>query len=163
MTITAEELRSILAYNPETGAFTWKVTASNRRQAGELAGCKCKRSGYMLIGYKGVVYPAHRLAWLHVYGTWPTMDIDHINGIPGDDRICNLRLATHQQNMSNRGRQKNNSSGYKGVYRHQEKWRARITVAGKSVSLGVYHNPEEAHRAYAEAASRYNGDFARAK
>lgn len=153
----------MLHYCPETGAFTWKVTASNRRKAGERAGCLCKDTGYNIIGLNGRVQKASRLAWLYVYGEWPVDMIDHINGIRNDDRIENLRCATHAQNLRNRGKQRNNSSGFKGVYRHKNAWRARINVDGRTVSLGLFPNPEEAHQAYAQASVRYHGDFARAK
>jgi hypothetical protein len=163
MALTADYLREVLDYNPETGEFRWKRHMSNRRGAGQEAGCICSRSGYRLIGIKGVVHKANRLAWLYVHGEWPDRFVDHINGKTGDDRIANLRLATHQENLCNRGKPRNNTSGYKGVHRHQGMWRARIAVNGRSISLGLYHNPEEAHRAYAIAAERYHGDFARAK
>ena len=163
MALTADYLREVLDYNSQTGEFRWKKHMSNRRAKGEIAGCLCPRNGYRLIGIKGVVYKANRLAWLYVHGELPALFVDHINGKTGDDRIANLRLATHQENLCNRGKQKNNTSGYKGVHRHQGKWRARIAVNGRNISLGMYHNPEEAHRAYATAAERYHGDFARAK
>lgn len=163
MALTAESLRAVLDYDGETGVFVWKGTLSNRRAAGDQAGCVCKRSGYRLIGINGTVYKACRLAWLYIHGDWPERFIDHINGRTDDDRIANLRLATHQQNLCNRGKQRNNTSGFKGVHRHHDRWRARIAVNGRHVSLGVYVNPEDAHRAYAEAAARYHGEFARAK
>lgn len=163
MAFTAENVRELLSYDPETGVFTWLTTASNRRKQGQIAGCICKRGGYVLIGYKGRIYGAHRLAWLYVHGSWPDRYIDHVNGNPTDNRIANLRLATPAENQRNRRRQNNNTSGYKGVHRHQGMWRARIAVNGRHISLGLYHNPEDAHRAYAIAAERYHGEFARAK
>jgi hypothetical protein len=51
MGFTAENVRELLSYDAETGVFTWLKTASNRRKQGEIAGCLCKRSGYVLIGY----------------------------------------------------------------------------------------------------------------
>jgi len=163
MELTAEFLREILDYNPSTGEFRWKRNLSNRRSQGQVAGCICSRSGYNLIGIRGRIYKANRLAWLYMHGAWPEQFIDHINGVTSDDRLSNLRQATHQQNLCNRKKQANNTSGYKGVHRHQGRWRARIAVKGRHISLGVYSNPEDAHRAYAQAAERYHGDFARAK
>lgn len=163
--LTVDELRDVLSYDPETGIFAWAKTASNRRAAGECAGCLCKNSGYMLIGYKGRVYKSSRLAWFYVHGEWPPGIVDHINGDRTDDRVSNLRIATHSQNLYNRGAQRNNSSGFKGVYWHKptRKWRARIMSDGLSRSLGLYDTPEEAHQAYAFAASKLHGEFAKVK
>ncbi|MDA6380520.1 HNH endonuclease signature motif containing protein [Escherichia coli] len=68
-----------------------------------------------MIMINGKAYPAHRLAWLIVYGTMPDGFIDHINRVRTDNRISNLRLVTHSENMQNRKIQKNNKSGYRGV------------------------------------------------
>jgi hypothetical protein len=165
MALTADYLREVLDYNPETGEFRWKRHMSNRRGAGQEAGCICSRSGYRLIGIKGVVHKANRLAWLYVHGEWPDRFVDHINGKTGDDRIANLRLATHQENLCNRGRQKNNRSGYKGVCLHKpsQKWHARINSKGRQHYLGIFNTPEEAHQAYSLAAQQLHGDFAKTK
>lgn len=164
MKLTASVLRSVLHYDQDTGEFRWIAQASNRRGSGLVAGCLCNKSGYRLIGYKGKVYKASRLAWLYVHGEWPPAIVDHINGDRANDRIANLRLATQAENLRNRGKQKNNTSGFKGVYQHaQNNWRARITKDGRQYCLGLYSTPEEAHRAYAIAAERLHGDFARDK
>lgn len=163
MALTAENLRELLSYDPKTGVFRWLKTASNRRMEGEIAGCVCKRDGYNLIGYKGRVYKANRFAWLYVHGEWPDRFVDHINGVTSDDRIANLRLATHQENLCNRGKQKNNKSGFKGVCLHKpsQKWHARINHKGRQHYLGLFATPEEAHQAYSLAAQNLHGQFAR--
>jgi len=161
MGFTAENVRELLSYDAETGAFTWLKTASNRRKQGEIAGCLCKRSGYVLIGYRGRIYKASRLAWLYVHGEWPSGVIDHINGNRADDRISNLREATQGQNVRNRGKQKNNSSGFKGVSAHQGKWVARLTIDGKTIRASGFDTPELAANEYSKMARLYHGDFAR--
>lgn len=90
-----------------------------------------------------------------------TEQCDHINGDGLDNRRANLRVATHAQNQRNRGRNKNSKSGYVGVRPRGEKWRASITVNGKSIELGTFDTPEDAHEAYKEAAKKYHGRFAR--
>jgi hypothetical protein len=70
VSLTAERLREVLDYNPETGVFTWKVRTSIRVVAGKVAGSVGKR-GYLIIGVGGRNYYAHRLAWLHMTGEWP--------------------------------------------------------------------------------------------
>lgn len=75
----------------------------------------------------------------------------------------NLRLATNQQNQANRPAQKNNKSGYKGVfwYKRANKWRAVIKLDGKQIHLGLFSNPEDAYKAYLEKAKELFGEYAR--
>lgn len=162
--LTAERLREVISYDPETGVFCWRVTLSNRNHAGSRAGCQCSRDDYRLIGIDGVVYKANRLAWLYMTGKWPAHLIDHKNLDRGDDRWDNLREATHSQNLSNRGAQRNNTSGFKGVHFHPQsgRWRARIAKDGKHISLGLHDTAENAHLAYTAAAIDLHGEFAHA-
>ncbi len=90
------------------------------------------------------------------------LQVDHINGDGLDNRRANLRLATNAQNQCNRGMAKHNTSGFKGVtaYGKTGRWLARIWVAGKMVSLGVFDKPEDAGLAYRIAAERLHGEFA---
>lgn len=125
---------------------------SNRVRIGSVAGAKDK-SGYVIIGIKGRLYKAHRLAWLHFYGEWPSFHLDHINGITSDNRIFNLRQCDDFENMQNQGMSTKNKSGYMGVSFDKErcKWQASISVRGKSIGLGRFDCPEDAHRAYLNA------------
>lgn len=91
----------------------------------------------------------------------PGLCVDHINGDPLDNRRANLRLCTHAQNMKNRRLHRNNTSGFKGVWRRRNRWRAEIKVEGQRISLGTFATIEEAAAAYAEGAHRFHGEFAR--
>lgn len=90
----------------------------------------------------------------------PHKCVDHINGNTLDNRKRNLRIASRSQNQHNRGRNKNNTSGFKGVSRYRGRWRARITVNWKEIRLGIFDTPEEAFDAYVAAAKEYHGEFA---
>ena len=85
---------------------------------------------------------------------------DHINGKGLDNRRSNLRLCTHSQNMANRGPQKNNTSGYKGVSMNGAKWRAVIMYKKRSFHLGNHDTREEAAHAYNEKAIELFREFA---
>jgi len=87
--------------------------------------------------------------------------VDHINGDCLDNRKENLRLATHAENLRNRPKSRNNSTGYKGVHRMRTKWRTQITIDGKKQHLGSFINKEDAARAYDAAARISHGEFAR--
>jgi len=88
---------------------------------------------------------------------------DHINGDTLDNRRCNIREATIAQNNMNKGNQKNNTSGYKGVswHKYHNSWKSYITLDKKRIHLGSYQCPKEAAQAYNEAAIKYHGDFAK--
>lgn len=77
----------------------------------------------------------------------------------------NLRIATTAQNQANRGKNRNNQSGYKGVSWHstRQTWTAQIGVEGRNIFLGRFSSAESAYGAYCEAAKRYHGEFARVK
>ena len=89
--------------------------------------------------------------------------IDHINGNTLDNRSCNLREATISQNEMNSKTQKNNKSGFKGVYwsKHNKKWEVRITINGKSKWLKHFDNPKDAAIFYDLKAKETYGEFAR--
>jgi len=91
------------------------------------------------------------------------MIVDHINGDKLDNRKCNLRICTQAQNCCNSKKQKNNTSGYKGVCWHttRKKWFSSIKYNKKNISLGYFNTPEEAYAAYCKAAKELHGEFAR--
>jgi len=144
-------LKALLHYDPDTGEFRWVQTRSNVIKAGDKAGL-ISNEGYARIGLDKVRYFAHRLAWLYMTGEWPAHQIDHINGNRGDNRWCNLRQVTPQQNTWNQ-RNPKGANPYLGAsyVKRMRKWLGYITVHGKRHRLGYYDTPEEAHAAYIRA------------
>ncbi len=157
--LTAEQLRSILDYDQETGIFTWKVRAANRVKAGDAAG-SLGGDGYLQISVQSRRYQAHRLAWLHFHGVWPEDQLDHINRNKTDNRLVNLRDVTQKQNMQNRSKPSNNTSGHPGVSwnKRLSKWQAKIEHNRKQIHLGYFSILEEAVAARKAAEKLYWAD-----
>ena len=150
-----------LEYDRETGHLTWiKPVGARLDFVGKRAGSKYQ-DGYRYIRVKGFRLLEHRVIW--ALSDMPaTVQIDHINGIKDDNRLCNLRMATNSQNSMNKPKQSNNTSGYKGVTFHKGtgKYHAKIGSKGKNKSLGYFDTAEQAHAAYVEASSNVHGEFA---
>lgn len=91
----------------------------------------------------------------------PNMQVDHINGDPFDNRKCNLRVCTQQQNQYNRKKRVNSASGYKGVYALRGRWTALLKYNGKTLYLGMFDSDIEAAKAYNAKAAESFGQFAR--
>lgn len=89
--------------------------------------------------------------------------VDHINGDVTDNRFCNLRIATEQQNAMNKSIQVNNTSGVKGVHhvKRNNKWVARISYKGERIVLGTFDSFDEAVKARKIAEEKYFGEFNR--
>lgn len=149
----AAYMRARLRYDPQTGAFAWIVPTARCIKAGSAAGWK-NSSGHIQIKVDGTSHMAHRLAWLMTFNTFPSGQIDHINGIRDDNRIANLRNVTTGENTQNqRAPRSDNTSGYLGVSfsKAAGKWVAGIGVGRKRIHLGCFDCPETAHLAYIKA------------
>ena len=156
------EARRRFDYDPLTGILTWKNdTKINNSKAGTRAGC-IKADGYRYVRLNNKLYCEHRVCWAMAYPELPRQ-IDHINMVRDDNRICNLRPATNGENGMNKPMQSNNTTGFKGVTFHKgtRKYHAKICFNGTRRSLGYYRTPEEASMAYAKAAGEFHGQFAR--
>lgn len=146
-TLSQKKLKEWLDYDQTTGIFTRKKYKSKVNKTGGLDGY-----GYIHIGIDGKQYKAHQLAWLYHYGEVPNGQIDHINCNRQDNRIENLRVVSSTQNALNR-------STAKGVYKHQNKFRARIKLNGKQHHLGLFDTEELARKAYLTAKKQHLGEF----
>jgi hypothetical protein len=145
-------LKELLQYNPETGVFTWINKMGRRVKAGAKAGCLTKR-GYVQIRINFKSYAAHRLAWLYIHESFPSMSIDHIDGDKTNNAIKNLRLATIAENCQNLKKSRG-KTGFLGVTKDSvrgNRWKASIKLNGKQKHLGWFKTPEEAHQAYIDA------------
>ena len=116
--ITQAQLKSLVTYCPYTGNFTWNGHSSGHN-AGDIVGRNARVGNYIVINLNGKAYNLHRLVFLYMTGELPSSSlfVDHINGIPSDNRLENLRLCTPQQNAFNSRPAKNDTTGVKGISR----------------------------------------------
>jgi len=159
--ITQETLKSRLRYDPDTGKFIWIVKPAGNVKVGQVAG-GLNSEGYLQIRVFGVMYKAHRLAWLYMTGKWPESEIDHIDGARANNRWSNLREATREQNCQNRCLRKDSKTGVKGVglNRKTGKWTAYVRAGGVIHHLGSFESKQLAQEARSGAAKRLHGSFA---
>ena len=152
-----EYLRSVFDYKPETGHLVGKESRGNRK-AGKVVGHKCT-NGYLQVRLNGQNLSVSRVIWIMHHGTVPEQ-IDHINRVRDDNRLCNLRAACQTTNARNKKVPRNNTSGTKGVSfdRQSGKWKARIGVGSGRKTLGLFSTKElaVAARKGAEAALGYH-------
>ncbi len=174
--LTYAEISKLLKYEPETGKFYWlprpvemfsggafrggaeaKAKTWNIRYAGKEAFTSLHNRGYIQAGLLGRGYLAHRVAWLLATGSWPTDQIDHINGNRADNRIINLREVSNLENAKNMTLSKRNKSGVCGVFwlNHINKWWASIRVDGVRKNLGYFADFHDACEARKQAEQKH--------
>lgn len=151
MRLTAERLKQLVHYDPNTGIFT-HIAPRKKIRVGEQAGGIDRDSGYMVLCVDRKRHYAHRLAFLYMTGQWPAQLVDHRDGNRANNAFRNLRDAPrviNQQNM--RHAAITSTSGLLGAFKKRDKWESRIRVAGKILRLGVFSTAVEAHEAYVAA------------
>lgn len=163
---TAEEVRAVLEYDRLTGILRWKYDPTksksrNSRLVGNAAGYADPKSKNVQIRINGRLYLAARLIWLIETGRWPNPEVDHQNRDHGDNRWENLREATRHEQMQNKTKQSNNTSGFKGVrFRpHHGKWEARINSHGRTVWRAYATTAQEAAALRRVALPQFHGEF----
>lgn len=154
--LTQEDVRFLFNYDPDTGIITWKNTECKSVRIGDVVGAKHKY-GYLLVYAYGKNYPAHRIIWLYVHGNFPEKEIDHINHIRDDNRICNLRSVTSSENSRNQTISSRNTTGVTGVSfnKSKNKYQSQIRYRKKDIWLGTFDNIEEAKQSRKQAEIKY--------
>lgn len=128
---------------------------------GERAG-RIVTNGYRYLNFLGKIYLEHRIIFLYHHGYLPKV-LDHIDTDKTNNKIENLRAATHAQNAANMKTPKSNTSGIKGVCydKARDKWSAELKVENKRYKLGRFKTKEEAAEKVREARIRLHKEFAR--
>lgn len=166
-------LRELLTYDRRTGHLFWKrrdakhfasdssrdpesqAKQFNTAFAGKAAG-GLSDDGYARLYINGRSYLAHRVIYALVTGKWPADEIDHENGVKGDNRWANIRPVDRLTNAKNLATRADNLSGITGVgwYPNTRKWRVRITDRGRTITVGSFASFEAACAARASAQAK---------
>lgn len=174
---TPEQLRQLLRYDAKAGKLYWRERGPewfakerirktwNTRFAGKEVGTP-SAYGYPMVEVLGSrPIAVHRVILAMASGEWPE-EVDHIDGVPTNNRLENLRVVSHAENMKNVRRPAHNSSGVSGVSQSKKtgKWRAYITVGGRQRALGHHETFEGAvvARRKAEVAHGFHENHGRA-
>ena len=142
---------SDVSYNAETGLLVCTKSGAFLYAP--------RSDGYLTGEVDGITMLLHRLAWeiYHNKKIPNGLQIDHVNGVRDDNRICNLRLVSRSGNMRNRATPKNNTSGQIGVHysKGEDRWIARIGVKGRKVAIGAFIEKSDAIAARKLAEAEY--------
>ena len=141
-----KDIGDYIAYSEEssTGLIN-KVSRNYRAKKGQETG-GINSDGYFHMRFRQRIYFNHRVIYFLNTGIDPEeKQVDHIDGNELNNKISNLRLATHKQNQDNRKKQKNNTSGVTGVSWHKRdnRYYAHILYNKKKFSLGHFNKSDK--------------------
>ena len=131
---------------PELAGYAWRALIHN--ETGRAYAYRLEKGKCILM---------HR----HLLSPTPSELVDHVDGNGLNNKRCNIRICTYQQNAANRVVDRINRLGLKGVQKSDGRYLARIQHKGRQYRLGGYDTPEEAAAAFRGAAIILNGEFAR--
>jgi hypothetical protein len=135
---TQERLKELVHYDPETGIFTWALKRKGCRVGDECG--TIDKNGYRYLTIDRQVLGANRCAFIYMLGECPkNMVIDHINGIRNDNRWCNLRAITQQENLRHK-------HGRKGYYKRGNRFVARTFIDGEQIYIGTFDTAHSAQQ-----------------
>jgi hypothetical protein len=154
--ITKERANELFVY--KNNDLYWKINKGTAK-AGSLVGSF--DNGYRRTSVDGKLYLVHRIIFFMAYGYFPKF-VDHKDGNTLNNSLENLREATRAQNNSNAQRGASFVSGAKGVgwHKHLRKWRVRVSVKNKSITVGYFDDLDLAQLVAIEARNKYHGNFA---
>lgn len=147
--LTADRVRFLFSYNPETGVLLWRNPTSLRVAIGDPVGTMAS-NGRRYVAVDSVKHLAHRIAWLYVHGKLPEENLAARNGNYDDLRLSNLMPQSFVDTANKNSLRNTNTSGFRGVIwdKNKGKWRAEITRDYLRVQIGRFDTKEEAHEAY---------------
>ena len=150
---TAETLRHLFAYEPDTGRLV--RTKSDRSDMVGVA------ADYRTVEVFGERYRTTHVIWAILTGEWPQEFIDHINGNDQDNRQINLREATASQNQWNKiqGGKLPKGVVFKKDAQRSKPWSVRFRWFGTKFYFGSYATEAEAIEVANRERAKLHGEF----
>lgn len=149
-------------YDEKEGCLRWSYDVGPRARYKQKAG-HLTPQGYIRIKIQGVSIFAHRVVWIMLKGPIPEgLEIDHIDGNRSNNKIENLRLSQHRENMRNQKVQIRSTTGVKGVDfdRKSGLYRARVKTDGVT-SCSMFSDIEKAEEWVKNRREKFHGNFHR--
>ena len=155
--ITQERVQQVFKY--VQGNLYWRINLGSRGKVGVKAG-NLNKGGYYIVQIDKEQHYIHRLIYLYHYGYMPKF-IDHKHGKKIGNYIWNLRPCSVSENMANRGINKNNRSGFRGVGfdKKSGKWYGRVKYKKVNYELGFFDEPIDASKAVENKRKELHGKF----
>tara|TARA_R110000850_G_scaffold134055_1_gene255224 strand:- start:3 stop:485 length:483 start_codon:yes stop_codon:yes gene_type:complete len=153
--ISFDVVSALYKYDEDTG-IVYKLGIKRPIGTKHKKNSKDGAKEYLKTTVSGKFIYVHRLIWVYMTGDQPQV-IDHIDGNSLNNKWANLRSVTQSINCKNQKTHSTNTSGSSGVtYRKDSnKWRARIMVNGKMISLGTFNEKQDAINARKEGEKEY--------
>ena len=156
-----ERAKERFDYNPLTGNII-HIEDTRRNKVGDIIG-RLDSYGYLIVEAimddgKRKQIRSHRLAFYIMEGHLPEQ-IDHVDGDRANNKWFNLRSCTNAENSMNKGIRKGNTSGYRGVGRHQGKWIGRVMINNKINSKSGFSTPSLANDWVVAKSKELFGEF----
>lgn len=160
MKITQACVKELFDYC-ENGTLIRKIKTANKNKIGDIVGSN-NGNGYLRLFIQSKSYYVHQIIFLWHKGYIPK-EIDHKNGIKTNNKIENLREATHSQNGKNLTIRKSNLVGVNGVGYDlkRNKWVSSIVVDGIKKHLGRFDNLNDAIEARKKAEILFYKEWSR--
>lgn len=164
--MTPADFLRVFDVDLDAGTLHWREPPKNHaeklgRLAGYVSPTKGKNKRYWAVRAFGRTFKRSRLIFFVAHGRWPEPAVDHINGDSLDDGIANLRECSLSENAANSKPKTRSTELPAGVHQtRQGRFLARLTVRGRSKSLGTYDTPTEAAAVYQCARKEAFGEFA---
>lgn len=154
----------VFSYCPSTGRLIWKIKPSKNKEIGDVVGVTPNSLGYRRLRLNKKLHYQHRVIYEMFIGEIPEgMEVDHIDGNPSNNLLCNLRLVSHNENMYNRKVHLRNKFCHTGVSfdKSRNKYVAYINHSGKRIFLGRFNTSDEAICARERKEKQIYGEFSR--
>ena len=134
---TLSRLNELFTADSINGLLIRKVWVSGVKSTdvGKPCGCPNKVYGYLSVNIDGTGYKVHRILWSMYKGKLvkPTEQVDHKDLNRHNNCESNLRLVSALGNAINHSKQRNNTSGYTGVFyiKQHDTFFGRVRYKGK--------------------------------